>query len=706
MAADTAASPGSTFFSAVRAFDFDTARALLAQGCDIRAGDRNGSTLVWAAEEGHLSVVQFLLGAGANVHARNDLPLTKASARGHLPIVKLLVENGADIHARNNHALREASRNARTAVFQFLSERASQTGSLTSVADEEVAAHASVLESVVSRVEALASGLDEIAIDESAGAWLWAGGVILAAREKTIRALWEEDARAPARFLLRGECAPICEIARKFEAEMGRLAAHRTKWAPLVPAASSAKAATIAAWDRYSHAERDAQAAGVLSRFQFSEMPPSRPQILNWFMLLRPLETDEGVAARPPAATPEGAEATGAAPPPPRLCAAALRVDPWGYRWPSQLYRALACGPCLPSLRVCASPCVPLPDMLILVAEYKFGTARRGGSTLEKTRRLWLVGNPTVGQLRLALEGLLGTSSRNVAFRVAPFVRQRDVPAVMEYSVEYGTQPLEASDRRCARRAIGHGVIFVCGRFDLHYTGLTDIGVWVRGDGGDDGALRVPGADWLRADALPAVDPAAVAAAAVAAGGRTAAAFHASTDAIVGEAGRAALARIVDGAWGRERVRGCAAPSVAAADAAPPNSFELSVLAGSSAEDFKELLTVAQLHDAVGPAATAALVAELGAPPDCVVLRRTLADAQWINLHTDAAMRTVCVPLSSSSDDCRGGSFVVATTDGQLNVVHRRPGHAYSHDGDLAHGVTKFTQGTRRCLFLLRRRDG
>jgi hypothetical protein len=710
MAANT--TNNSAFFSAVMAGEFDTARAVQGQGkVNIRS---DNSTLCWASKEGHLPIVQFLLGAGSDVHARNDFPLALASANGHLPIVQLLVEHGADIRAQNSLALREAARNAHTSVFEFLSQKTAttKTATQTSVADEEVAAHTRILESVLSRVEELASRLDDLVIDDSAEKWLWAGSVLLASREKTIRRFWEEEAFKPAHFLFHGKCAPICEIVRKFEAAMGRLVAHRTKWLPLIPVASSAAEATIAAaaakkwytagtadWDKYSRAEKDAKAAGILSCFHFSEQPPSRPAILNWYLLVHPLDAG-GVDARP---TPtEGAEPTDVA------VTSALCVDPWGYRWPSRLYRALACGPCMPSLRVlCASPCLPLPDMLILVARYDFrrGRGSRGGCELKETQRLRLVGNPTVGQLRMALEGFLDTSANNVAFSIAPFVRQCDVPQFMQYSVEYGTQPLEVFDCRSARRAIGYGVIFVGNRFDYHYMGATDIGVWVGGDS-DNGALLVPGADWLKADTLPAIAPTEVASAAIAAGGRVAATFHASNDAVVSNAGCIKLAHIVDNAWGREWEP--ATVAVAAVDAAVlpfPCAFELSVLTGSSAEDFKELLTVAQLKDAIGPAAVSALVAELGAPPDCIVLRRTLADGRWINLHTDAAMRTVCVPLSSRSDECsRGGSFVVATTDGQLNLVHRRPGYAYSHDGDLAHGVTKFTQGTRRCLFLLRSR--
>ena len=73
---------------------------------DINSGDRcQTSALHYAADNGHLDVVEFLISNGALVNVTNmweKTPLHAAANSGHLEIVKLLVENGARIEAQSS----------------------------------------------------------------------------------------------------------------------------------------------------------------------------------------------------------------------------------------------------------------------------------------------------------------------------------------------------------------------------------------------------------------------------------------------------------------------------------------------------------------------------------------------------------------------------------------------------------------------------
>ena len=54
---------------------------------------------------GRKDVVEYLLGCGANVHARDDgglIPLHNACSFGHAEVVQLLLQQGADANARDN----------------------------------------------------------------------------------------------------------------------------------------------------------------------------------------------------------------------------------------------------------------------------------------------------------------------------------------------------------------------------------------------------------------------------------------------------------------------------------------------------------------------------------------------------------------------------------------------------------------------------
>ena len=74
----------------------------------VTAHDKSGYTpLHWAADRGHLNVVRYLLGSGADINERAEsgyTPLHQAAKAGQLNVVCYLLENGADIDARANQS--------------------------------------------------------------------------------------------------------------------------------------------------------------------------------------------------------------------------------------------------------------------------------------------------------------------------------------------------------------------------------------------------------------------------------------------------------------------------------------------------------------------------------------------------------------------------------------------------------------------------
>ena len=74
------------------------------------------------ARYGKADYVQYLLDAGANVHAENDYALQWASDNGHEKVVKLLLDAGADVHAEDDLALRWASHNGHEKVVKLLKD--------------------------------------------------------------------------------------------------------------------------------------------------------------------------------------------------------------------------------------------------------------------------------------------------------------------------------------------------------------------------------------------------------------------------------------------------------------------------------------------------------------------------------------------------------------------------------------------------------
>jgi Ankyrin repeats (3 copies)/Ankyrin repeat len=88
----------------------------------------NQTPLLWAAENGPESTVQYLLYKGVDITTRNDdgqTALHKAASKGRESMVKLLLENGADIAATDEDGqtpLHKAALNGHERVVLLLLE--------------------------------------------------------------------------------------------------------------------------------------------------------------------------------------------------------------------------------------------------------------------------------------------------------------------------------------------------------------------------------------------------------------------------------------------------------------------------------------------------------------------------------------------------------------------------------------------------------
>lgn len=80
--------------------------------------------LLYACQNGHLSIIKLLIEHGANIHYKNDLPL-RVAVFGHLSIVQYLIEQGADIYAENEQAVQLAEVYGSISVLRYLISKGS-----------------------------------------------------------------------------------------------------------------------------------------------------------------------------------------------------------------------------------------------------------------------------------------------------------------------------------------------------------------------------------------------------------------------------------------------------------------------------------------------------------------------------------------------------------------------------------------------------
>jgi hypothetical protein len=109
---------------------------LLDAPLDVRDGLYGWTPLLWASDEGHMEVVQWLVRQGAVVD-KGDLlgrtPLWWASWHGRTPVVRLLVESGADptaVDAYRTCPLTTASAKGQIDVVRRLLDHPSVAGNL------------------------------------------------------------------------------------------------------------------------------------------------------------------------------------------------------------------------------------------------------------------------------------------------------------------------------------------------------------------------------------------------------------------------------------------------------------------------------------------------------------------------------------------------------------------------------------------------
>ena len=99
----------------------DVVKYLVSQGANMRA--QNDYAVCGAALNGHLAIVMYLVEQGADIHADGDCAMLGAAENGHLDTVRYLVEQGANVRAQNDYAVRGAAENGHLATVQYLVEQ-------------------------------------------------------------------------------------------------------------------------------------------------------------------------------------------------------------------------------------------------------------------------------------------------------------------------------------------------------------------------------------------------------------------------------------------------------------------------------------------------------------------------------------------------------------------------------------------------------
>lgn len=95
--------PNTALIEAAMHGDHEAAQDALRRGADADATYDSRPALFWAAQEGHTSIVDLLLDAGANVNLADPegfTPLKQAIGESHLDTAEHLLLRGADVSHR------------------------------------------------------------------------------------------------------------------------------------------------------------------------------------------------------------------------------------------------------------------------------------------------------------------------------------------------------------------------------------------------------------------------------------------------------------------------------------------------------------------------------------------------------------------------------------------------------------------------------
>jgi hypothetical protein len=92
----------------------------LAEICGDNIHIYNDEALRLSAENGHLEIVQYLVGRGANINLANGYALHYSAGNGHLEVVIYLVEHGANLYAK---ALTISASNGHIWIVKYLVEK-------------------------------------------------------------------------------------------------------------------------------------------------------------------------------------------------------------------------------------------------------------------------------------------------------------------------------------------------------------------------------------------------------------------------------------------------------------------------------------------------------------------------------------------------------------------------------------------------------
>ena len=96
-------SPNKSLIEAAKRGSLDAVKKAIGKGAEVDAVIKGWTPLMWASQEGYISIVDFLLEAGADVNFADPggfTPLKQAVGESHVDLAELLLLRGADVSFR------------------------------------------------------------------------------------------------------------------------------------------------------------------------------------------------------------------------------------------------------------------------------------------------------------------------------------------------------------------------------------------------------------------------------------------------------------------------------------------------------------------------------------------------------------------------------------------------------------------------------